>query len=75
MLLLMKVNLLQGTYTPQTHAHAGRTPGRARDRRPFADLFELTGLVWAAARDSERYCDTRSQVCTIERQEERMIQS
>jgi hypothetical protein len=30
----MRVNLLQGTYTPLTHAHAGRTPGDEADPRP-----------------------------------------
>jgi hypothetical protein len=30
----MTVTLLQGTYTPYTHAHAGRTPRDATDQRP-----------------------------------------
>jgi hypothetical protein len=38
-------------------------------------LLNVKGRVRAAARDGERYCDTRSQVCTTERQHERMIQS
>jgi hypothetical protein len=31
--------------------------------------------IWAAARDGERYCDTRSQVCTTEHHQDGMIQS
>src|SRR5262245_32611379 len=30
-----------GDLHPHTHAHAGRTPSRARDRRPVADWDEL----------------------------------
>src|SRR5262249_2599991 len=39
MLLLMRVNLLQGTCTPLTHAHAGRTPFHRVDLlRPEASV-------------------------------------
>ena len=38
-------------------------------------LLNLKGSVWAAARDGERYCDTRSQVCTTEHHQDGMIQS
>src|SRR5262249_49253201 len=40
-LALMKVNLLQGTYTPLTHAHAGRTQSAAADalQRPLRSRF------------------------------------
>jgi len=44
-----------GDFHPYTHAHAGRTQSRARDRRPLADLLELNGHSWAAARDGRRY--------------------
>ncbi len=37
--------------------------------------MNVKGHGGAAARDGERYCDTRSQGCTTERQHERMIQS
>ena len=48
---------------------------RARDRRPVAVLHKLNGRGGAAAPDGGRYCDTKSQGCTTERQHERMIQS
>ena len=37
--------------------------------------MNLKGRVWAARGDRDRYCDTRSQGCTTERHQERMIQS
>jgi hypothetical protein len=50
----MKVNLLQGTYTPTLTPMPGVHNRRAHDRCPLADLLELKGLVWAAARDGWR---------------------
>jgi hypothetical protein len=38
-------------------------------------LLKLKSLGWATNGDRDRYCDTRSQVGTTERQHERMIQS
>jgi hypothetical protein len=53
-------------------ATAGSTRNLTAARLGFG--MNLKGCGWAAAGDRDRYCDTRSQVCTTERQE-RMIQS
>jgi len=61
----MKVNLLQGTCTPTLTPMPGvhHTVHVTAARLRF--LLNVKGLIWAAARDGGRYCDTRSQVVLL----------
>ena len=53
-LRLMNVHLRQGTCTPLTHAHAGRTPHAPPHRRPVAVWEKLKGPILAARGELER---------------------
>ncbi len=61
----MRVNHLQGTYTPTLTPMPGvhHTVHVTAARLRF--LLNVQGYVRAAARDGRRYCDTRSQVVLL----------
>jgi hypothetical protein len=55
----MRVNLLQGTYTPLTHAHAGRTQADEADTSPLRGLAQLIAralaiMKWSFATTDEK---------------------
>jgi len=65
MFALMKVNLLQGTYTPTLTPMPGVHNAVLVTAALLRFLLNPKGLGWAAARDGRRYCDTRSQVVLL----------
>jgi hypothetical protein len=61
----MKVTLLQGTCTPTLTPMPGVHQAVHVTAARLRMLLNVNGLVWVAARDGGRYCDTRLRIVLL----------